>query len=110
MYLTVIIDRYSHRVLAWRVANTLETDICVKALEEALLRYGASEIFNTDQGAQYTDEALTATLKDRGMQISMDGKGRWVDNAFIERLSRNVRYEDVFLRVYEASVALRAVF
>ena len=108
MYLTAIIDWYSRRVLAWRVSNTLETDTCVEALEEALLRYGAPEIFNTDQGAQYTSEAFTATLKDRGVQISMDGKGRWVDNVLIERLWRSVKYEDVYLRAYETPAALRA--
>ncbi len=108
MYLTAIIDWYSRRVLAWRVSNTLETEACVEALEEALLRYGAPEIFNTDQGAQYTSEAFTAILKNRGVQISMDGKGRWVDNVFVERLWRSVKYEDVYLRAYETPAALRA--
>ena len=108
MYLTAIIDWYSRRVLAWRVSNTLETDTCVEALEEALLRYGAPEIFNTDQGAQYTSDAFTATLKDHGVQISMDGKGRWVDNVFVERLWRSVKYEDVYLRAYETPAGLRA--
>ncbi len=108
MYLTVIMDWYSRRVLAWRVSNTLETDACVEALEEALLRYGAPEIFNTDQGAQYTSDAFTATLKDHGVQISMDGQGRWVDNVFVERLWRSVKYEDVYLRAYETPAGLRA--
>ncbi len=107
MYLTAIIDWYSRRVLAWRVSNTLETAACVEALEEALLHYGAPEIFNTDQGAQYTSEAFTATLKDRGVQISMDGKGRWVDNVIVERLWRSVKYEDVYLQAYETPAALR---
>jgi len=108
MYLTAIIDWYSRRVLAWQLSNTLETEACVEALEEALLRYGPPEIFNTDQGAQYTSEAFTATLKGHGVQISMDGKGRWVDNVFVERLWRSVKYEDVYLRAYETPAALRA--
>jgi putative transposase len=107
MYLTVIIDWHSRRVLAWRVSNTLETDACVEALEEALLRYGAPEIFNTDQGAQYTSEAFIAALKCHGVKISMDGKGRWVDNVVVERLWRSVKYEDVYLRAYETPMALR---
>ncbi len=108
MYLTVIMDWYSRRVLAWRVSNTLETDACVEALEEALLRYGAPEIFNTDQGAQYTSEAFIAVLKGHEVKISMDGKGRWVDNVVVERLWRSVKYEDVYLHVYETPATLRA--
>ena len=107
MYLTVIMDWHSRRVLAWRMSNTLETDACVEALEEALLRYGAPEIFNTDQGAQYTSEAFTAVLKAHEVKISMDGKGRWVDNVFVERLWRSVKYEDVYLRAYDTPAALR---
>ena len=107
MYLTVIMDWYSRRVLAWRVSNTLETEACVEALEEALGRYRAPEIFNTDQGAQYTSEAFTAVLKSHGVTISMDGKGRWVDNVFVERLWRSVKYEDVYLRAHETPAALR---
>jgi putative transposase len=107
MYLTVIMDWYSRRVLAWRVSNTLETEACVEALEEALGRYRAPESFNTDQGAQYTSEAFTAVLKSHGVTISMDGKGRWVDNVFVERLWRSVKYEDVYLRAYETPAALR---
>jgi putative transposase len=107
MYLTVIMDWYSRRVLTWRVSNTLETEACVEALEEALRRYRAPEIFNTDQGAQYTSEAFTAVLKSHGVTISMDGKGRWVDNVFVERLWRSVKYEDVYLRAYETPAALR---
>jgi len=108
MYLTVIMDWYSRRVLAWRVSNTLETDACVEALEEALERDGVPEIFNTDQGAQYTSEAFTNTLQTHGVTISMDGKGRWVDNVFVERLWRSVKYEDVYLRAYETPAALQA--
>jgi putative transposase len=86
MYLTVIMDWYSRRVLAWRVSNTLDAAPCIAALEEALARYGPPEIFNTDQGAQYTSEVFTAMLKAYGVKISMDGKGGWVDNVFVERL------------------------
>lgn len=108
MYLTVIMDWHSRRVLAWRVSNTLETEACVEALEEALGYYGAPEIFNTDQGAQYTSEAFTTMLKAQGVRISMDGKGRWVDNVFVERLWRSVKYEDVYLRAYDTPATLRA--
>jgi len=95
MYLVAVMDWHSRRVLSWRVSNTLDTDFCIEALEEALRRFGAPEIFNTDQGAQFTCEAFTGVLKDHGVAISMDGKGRWVDNVFVERLWRSVKYEDV---------------
>ncbi len=108
MYLTVIMDWYSRRVLAWRISNTLDTEACIDALEEALARYGVPEIFNTDQGAQYTSEAFTSILQKQGVTISMDGKGRWVDNVFVERLWRSVKYEDVYLYAYETSTELRA--
>ena len=108
MYLTVIMDWHSRRVLAWRVSNTLETEACVEALEEALGSFGAPDIFNTDQGVQYTSDAFTAVLKTQGVRISMDGKGRWVDNVFVERLWRSVKYEDVYLRAYGTPATLRA--
>lgn len=108
MYLVAIMDWHSRRVLSWRVSNTLDTDFCIEALEEALQRFGAPEIFNTDQGAQFTSEAFTSVLKDHGIAISMDGKGRWVDNVFVERLWRSVKYEDVYLHAYETPPALRA--
>ena len=107
MYLTVIMDWASRRVLACRILNTLETDAYVEALEEAVLRYGAPEIFNTDQGSQYTSEAFTAVLKGKGIHISMDGKGRWGNNVFVERLWRSVKYEEVYLGTYETPAALR---
>jgi putative transposase len=91
MYLAAIMDWHSRRVLSWRVSNTLDTDFCIDALEEALQRFGAPEIFNTDQGCQFTSEPFTAVLKDHGIAISMDGKGRWVDNVFVERLWRSVK-------------------
>ncbi len=108
MYLVAIMDWHSRRVLSWRVSNTLDTDFCIEALEEALQRFGAPEIFNTDQGSQFTSEAFTGVLKDHGIKISMDGKGRWVDNVFVERLWRSVKYEDVYLRAYETPTELRA--
>ncbi len=108
MYLVAILDWHSRRVLSWRLSNTLDTDFCVEALEEALRRYGPPEIFNTDQGAQFTATAFTDVLKRHHVQISMDGKGRWVDNVFVERLWRSIKYEDIYLKAYETPVALRA--
>jgi len=108
MYLVAIIDWHSRRVLSWRLSNTLDADFCVEALEEALQRYGTPEIFNTDQGAQFTSEAFTGVLSDRNVAISMDGKGRWLDNVFVERLWRSVKYEDIYLHAYETPAALRA--
>jgi len=107
MYLVAIMDWYSRRVLSWRVSNTLDTEFCVDALQEAVRRFGTPEIFNTDQGAQFTSEAFTGVLTAHGIQISMDGKGRWVDNVFVERLWRSVKYEDVYLRAYENPAELR---
>lgn len=107
-YLVVIMDWYSRRVLSWRVSNTLDTEPCVEALEEAIRRFGTPEICNTDQGAQFTADAFTSVLKDHDIAISMDGKGRWVDNVFVERLWRSVKYEDIYLRAYETPAELRA--
>jgi putative transposase len=107
MYLVAIMDWHSRRVLSWRVSNTLDTQFCVEALEEALSRFGPPEIFNTDQGAQFTAQAFTDVLKCHDVTISMDGKGRWADNVFVERLWRSVKYEDVYLRAYETPAALR---
>jgi putative transposase len=101
VYVVAIMDWYSRKVLAWRVSNTMDADFCVEALEEAISRYGTPEIFNTDQGAQFTSEAFTGTLKAAGIRISMDGKGRWVDNVFVERLWRSLKYEEVYLKAYE---------
>jgi putative transposase len=100
-YLVAILDLYSRKVLAFRVSNTLATDFCIEALEEALRRYGTPEIFNTDQGSQFTDGDFTAVLDIKGIRISMDGKGRWIDNVFIERLWRNVKYDSIYLHAYE---------
>ena len=104
LYLVVIMDWVSRAVLAWRLSNTLGAEFCVEALEEALSRYGRPEIFNTDQGSQFTSDDFTGTLKRHGVTISMDGKGRYMDNIFVERLWRSLKYEEVYLNAY-ASVA-----
>jgi putative transposase len=108
MYLVAIMDWYSRRVLSWRLSNTLDSNFCVEALEEALERFGQPEIFNTDQGAQFTAEAFTKVLRERGVAISMDGKGRCLDNVFVERLWRSVKYEEVYLHAYETASEARA--
>jgi len=100
-YLVAIIDWYSRRVLAWRLSNTLETTFCVEALEDAMLHYGRPEIFNTDQGSQFTSDDFTDVLLDQGIKISMDGKGRYIDNIFVERLWRSLKYEEVYLYAYD---------
>jgi putative transposase len=101
-YLVAILDLYSRKVLSFRLSNAMSTDFCVEALEAALARYGAPDIFNTDQGAQFTAEAFTEVLLAKGVRVSMDGKGRWVDNVFVERLWRSVKYEDIYLHAYES--------
>ena len=102
VYLAAVMDWHTRKVLAWRVSISLETSFCVDVLEEALQRYGKPEIFNTDQGTQFTSEAFTRVLKDNGIAISMDGKGCWRDNVFVERLWKSVKYEEVYLRAYES--------
>jgi putative transposase len=102
VYLVAIMDWYSRRVLSWRLSNTLDSSFCVEALEEAVARFGRPEIFNTDQGAQFTADAFTNPLRDRGIAISMDGKGRCLDNVFVERLWRSVKYEEVYLHAYDS--------
>ena len=104
VYLVAVMDWFSRRVLAWRLSLTMETDFCVEALQEAMSRNGRPEIFNTDQGVQFTAAAFIETLAAQGVRISMDGKGRFLDNIFIERLWRSLKYEEVFLKAY-ASVA-----
>src|SRR6187455_910424 len=104
VYLAAAIDWFSRRVLAWRLSIALEADFCVEALEEALARHGRPEIFNTDQGSQFTSDDFTGTLKRHGIMISMDGKGRCMDNIFVERLWRSLKYEEVYLHAY-ATVA-----
>ena len=104
VYLVVIMDWFSRRVLAWRLSITMEMDFCVAALQEAMSKYGKPEIFNTDQGVQFTAASFIETLAAQGVRISMDGKGRYLDNIFIERLWRSLKYEEVYLKAY-ASVA-----
>jgi putative transposase len=106
-YLVAIMDWYSRRVLAWRLSNTLETGFCVAALNEALTRFGEPDIFNTDQGAQFTAEAFASPLLERGIKISMDGKGRCIDNIFVERLWRSLKYEEVYLHAYDSLAEAR---
>ena len=108
MYLVAIMDVASRKVLAFRLSNTMTTDFCVEALEEALAKFGRPEIFNTDQGSQFTSEEWTNTLKAAGVTISMDGKGRWIDNVFIERLWRSVKYEEVYLHAYDNGTEARS--
>jgi putative transposase len=100
VYLVAVIDWYSRKVLAWRVSNTLDSGFCVDCLRQALQAYGNPEIFNSDQGSQFTSEAFTDALKAQGIDISMDGRGRALDNIFVERLWRSVKYEDVYLKGY----------
>jgi len=104
VYLVAVIDWYSRRVLSWRLSNTLEAEFCVDCLEDALRRYSRPDIFNTDQGAQFTSTAFTEVLLREGIAISMDGRGRALDNIFVERLWRSVKYEDIYLKDY-ASLA-----
>ena len=108
LYLMAILDVASRKVLAWRLSNTLSAHFCVEALEEAMRKHGRPEIFNTDQGSQFTSEDWIAPLKAAGVAISMDGKGRWIDNVFIERLWRSVKYEEVYLRAYVNGTEARA--
>jgi putative transposase len=111
VYLVAIMDWHSRKILSWLLSNTMATDFCIDALEEAIKRYGAPEIFNTDQGAQFTSDAFTDVLKSANVKISMDGKGRWVDNVMIERFWRSLKHEDVYLKAYdsvnEARVSIR---
>ena len=114
LFLAAVVDWYSRRVLAWRVSNTMDVSFCAEAVEEAFERYGTPEIFNTDQGSQFTGEAFTGLLLDQGICISMDGRGSWKDNVFVERLWRSVKYEEVYLKAYdsvsEARIALGHYF
>jgi len=107
VYLVAIMDWHSRKVLSWRLSNTLDAAFCVAALREALCTYGAPGIFNTDQGSQFTSEEFTRVLTDAGVKISMDGKGRWTDNVFIERLWRSLKYEEVYLHAYDTVPAAR---
>ncbi len=108
VYLAGVVDWFSRRALAWRVSITLEAAFCIEALEEALARYGRPEVFNTDQGSQFTSHDFTGVLLKAGIAISMDGKGSWRDNIFVERLWRSIKYEEVYLRAYETVSDARA--
>lgn len=108
IYLAAVIDWYSRRVLAWRVSISMDTEFCIEALQEAIARYGTPEIFNTDQGSQFTSAAFTGLLMHHGIRISMDGKGCWRDNVFMERLWRSIKYEEVYLHAYESVSQARA--
>ena len=108
VYLTAVVDWFSRRVLSWRVSITMEVAFCLEAVEEALAKYGRPEIFNTDQGSQFTSAAFTGVLLDNAIAISMDGKGAWRDNVFVERLWRSVKYEEVYLHAYDSVTAARA--
>lgn len=102
VYLAAVLDWATRRVLSWRVSNTLTTDFCLDAVNEAIARHGCPEIFNTDQGSQFTSQEFTGLLKTHEIQISMDGKGCWRDNVFVERLWKSVKYEEVYLRAYDS--------
>jgi putative transposase len=102
VYLAVVLDWFSRRVLSWRVSITMEAAFCVETLEDALARHGKPDIFNTDQGSQFTGAAFTGVLANNGIAISMDGKSAWRDNVFVERLWRSVKYEEVYLRAYDS--------
>jgi putative transposase len=108
MYLVAVMDWHWRRVLSWKLSNSLSADFCCEALQEAMDGYGQPEIFNTDQGAQFTCDAFVDILLDAEVRVSMDGRGRWMDNVFIERLWRTVKHEDVYLRCYESPRQLRA--
>jgi putative transposase len=108
IYLSVVLDWVSRRVLSWRLSITMEAAFCVEALQEALARHGKPDIFNTDQGSQFTGRAFTGVLADNGIAISMDGKGAWRDNVFVERLWRSVKYEEVYLHAYDSVSEARA--
>jgi putative transposase len=108
LYLVAVMDWASRKVLAWRLSNTMEADFCIEALEEALRRFGRPGIFNTDQGSQFTSPHVVEQLTEAGVRVSMDGRGRWMDNVFIERLWRSMKYECVYLNAFEIGSELRS--
>ena len=108
LYLVAIMDWHSRKVLSWRLSNSMDAHFCLEALDEAIARFGMPEIFNTDQGAQFTSRAWTDRLKAHGIRISMDGKGRCMDNVFIERLWRSLKYEEVYLKAYDTVAEAKA--
>ena len=108
VYLAIVLDWFSRRVLSWRLSITMEAAFCVETLEDALACHGKPDVFNTDQGSQFTGSAFTGVLANNGIAISMDGKGAWRDNVFVERLWRSVKYEEVYLRAYDSVSEARA--
>lgn len=108
LYLVAVMDWATRKLLSWRLSNTLEAEFCIAALEEALARYGRPDIFNTDQGSQFTSPRFVEVLTKAGVRVSMDGRGRWMDNVFIERLWRSLKYECVYLHAFETGSELRA--
>jgi len=108
VYLAAVVDWFTRRVLSWRLSITMEVGFCIEAVEEALGKYGKPEVFNTDQGSQFTSAAFTGLLQENGIGISMDGRGSWRDNVFVERLWRSVKYEEVYLRAYDSVAEARA--
>jgi putative transposase len=108
LYLFAVLDWATRKVLAWRLSNSLTSDFCVDAVQEAIERHGLPDIFNTDQGSQFTDEDFVGLLKEHKIQISMDGKGAWRDNVFVERFWRSIKYEEVYLRAYESASEAKA--
>ena len=108
LYLVAVMDWATRKVLSWRVSNTMDAEFCVDALQEALARFGRPEIFNSDQGSQFTSWAFTGVLQQAGVRISMDGRGRWMDNVFIERLWRSLKHECIYLHAFETGSELRA--
>lgn len=107
LYLVAVMDWYSRKVLSWRLSITMDVEFCVAAMHEAIVRYGVPEIVNTDQGSQFTSYEFTELLKSQDIRISMDGRGRWLDNVFIERLWRSVKHEEVYLKAYDSVSAAR---
>jgi putative transposase len=108
VYLAAVMDWFARRILAWRLSITLEVDFCIETVNEALRLYGRPEIFNTDQGSQFTSDAFTEVLINNGISISMDGKGAWRDNVFLERFWRTVKYEEVYLKAYDSVAQARS--
>ena len=108
LYLVAVMDWATRKVLSWKLSNSMEADFCIEALEEAMAKFGKPEIFNTDQGSQFTSPRFVDVLTGAGVQVSMDGKGRWMDNVFIERLWRSLKYECVYIHAFETGTELRA--
>ncbi len=108
VYLVAVVDWFTRRVLSWKVSITMDVHFCLEAVEDAIDQYGVPDIMNTDQGSQFTSQAFTGLLKKHDIRISMDGKGSWRDNVFVERLWRSVKYEDIYLRAYESATAVKA--